>query len=351
MGKTLIGLEITEESVRAVEVTVKRVPSLVAFGEVPLPPGAAKDSEILDADAVVLALRQLWSRAGFRSKRAVLGVGSRRVMIREHSSQTMRPDLFRRALPFQVQDLLPVPVDQAVLDFLPTSTDGDRTTGLLVAAVSETLEELVQTAAKAKVIVDRIDVVPFGLARTVRAVSPDPADVTAVIHIGDHTTSVVVVDQGVPRFVRIIPIDLATEAVRARLAKERQDAAQEALEPVGAGVGSVSGAAPAPATRSRIAAHPAYDSDPAVGDLVGRLRDTLAFYESRPGAHLVSAIHVSGAGAAVPGVMAGFVDSVSAPVTIVSASDILKGAADNGSMSDLSLNLVSTIGLVLGVTR
>lgn len=348
MAKTLIGLEITEESVRAAEVTAKRVPTLVASGEVPLPPGAAKDSEILDADAVALALRQLWSRAGFHSKRVVLGIGSRRVIIREHSSQTMRPDLFRRALPFQVQDLLPVPVEQAVLDFLPVTTSDDRTTGLLVAAVSETLEELVQTAARAKVIVDRIDVVPFGLARTVRAVNADTHGITAAIHIGDHTTSVVIVDQGLPRFVRIIPIDLATEAVRNRLAQERQDAAHEVLEPA---VAVAAGGAPVPVPRSRIAPYPAYDSDPAVADLVGRLRDTLAFYESRPGNHLVSAVQVSGAGAAIPGVMAGFVDAVSAPVTIVSASDILKGGADTATMSDLSLNLVSTIGLVLGGAR
>ncbi len=43
MGKTTIGVEITEESVRAAEVTVGRAPALVACGEVALPPGAAKD--------------------------------------------------------------------------------------------------------------------------------------------------------------------------------------------------------------------------------------------------------------------------------------------------------------------
>ncbi|MBN9170907.1 MAG: pilus assembly protein PilM, partial [Microbacterium sp.] len=61
MAKTVVGLEITEESVRAVEVTAGRAPALLAFGEVSLPPGAAKDSEILDASAVALAIRQLWT--------------------------------------------------------------------------------------------------------------------------------------------------------------------------------------------------------------------------------------------------------------------------------------------------
>ena len=349
MAKTVIGLEITEESVRAAEVTTKRVPTLVAAGEVPLPPGAAKDSEIVDQDAVTLALRQLWSRGGFRGKHAVLGIGSRRVMIREHTSQTMRPDLFRRALPFQVQDLLPVPVEQAVLDFLPTAAHGDQTTGLLVAAVSETLEDLVRAADRAKIVVDRIDVVPFALARTVRASRAE--GVTAAIHIGDHTTSVVIVEGGFPRFVRIVPIEVPTDAVRLRLAQERQDAELEAREPVAVGAPAEAGAAPAPSMRSRIAPLAAYDSDPAVADLVGRLRDTIAFYESRAGAHLVSQVAVSGAGAAVPGVMPGLAGVLSPPVSIVSASDVVATASDIGAVSDLSLNLVSTVGLVLGGGR
>ncbi len=119
MAKTTVGLEITEEGVRAAEVTAGRAPSLVAYGAVPLPPGAAKDSEVFDADAVVLALRQLWSRAGFKGQKVVLGIGSRRILVREYTTNAMRPDLLKQALPFQVQDLLPVPADQAVLDFFP----------------------------------------------------------------------------------------------------------------------------------------------------------------------------------------------------------------------------------------
>src|SRR3954452_10670311 len=145
MAKTVVGLEITEESVRAVEVTTGRTPTLVAAGEVPLPAGAAKDSEVLDRDAVAVALRQLWTRAGIKGQKVTLGIGSRRILVREYTTQAMRPDLLKQALPYQVQDLLPVPVNQAVLDFYPVSQEGDQVTGLLVAAVSDTVEELIAT--------------------------------------------------------------------------------------------------------------------------------------------------------------------------------------------------------------
>ncbi len=119
MAKTIVGLEVTEESVRAAEVSLGRKPQLIAYGEVPLPPEAARDSEVLDPGAVAVALRQLWTGARFKSKDVVLGVASRRILVREYTTQAMRPDLLREALPYQVQDLLPVPASQAVLDFYP----------------------------------------------------------------------------------------------------------------------------------------------------------------------------------------------------------------------------------------
>ncbi|MET0295792.1 MAG: pilus assembly protein PilM, partial [Microbacterium sp.] len=215
MARTIVGLEITEEGVRAAEVTTGRTPTLVASGSVALPPGTAKDSEVFDADALAIALRQLWSRAGIRGRRVVLGLGSRRILVREYTTPAMRPELLRQALPFQVHDLLPVPPDQAVLDFYATSQSGDQVSGLLVAAVSETVEGLISAVAKAKLSVDVVDLAPFGLARAVARVAA-PDETVAAFHLGDHTSYVVVLEGGIPRFVRIIPVDIVTSAVRAR---------------------------------------------------------------------------------------------------------------------------------------
>ena len=150
MGKSIVGLEVTEESVRAAEVTLGRTPQLLAYGEVPLAPEAAKDSEVLDPGAVAVALRQLWTGARFKSKDVVLGVASRRILVREYTTQAMRPDMLREALPYQVQDLLPVPASQAVLDFYPLSQQGDQVSGLLVAAVAETIEQIIGTLGRVK---------------------------------------------------------------------------------------------------------------------------------------------------------------------------------------------------------
>ncbi|GAA1948804.1 type IV pilus biogenesis protein PilM [Microbacterium deminutum] len=336
MAKTLVGLEITEESVRAVELTTGRSPSLIAAGEIPLPRAAAKDSEVIDSDAVALALRQLWASAGIKGRRVTLGVGSRRILVREYTTQALSPDLLREALPFQVQDLLPVPVAQAVLDFYPVAQEGDQVSGLLVAAVSETIEEMISTLGKAKLQVDAVDLVPFGLARVAKRVAA-PDETVAMIHLGDHTSHVVVATNGIPHFVRIIPVDIATTAVR------REDPAYATPElELEAMLESVP---PRPGgTRASLRSG---TSQPAVTDLAARLRSTLAFFSARPAAPVISTVWVSGAGYAAAGVAETLDRSLDVPAQPVRLDQLVR--LGKGALPDeLALNAVATAGVLLG---
>lgn len=340
MAKTLVGLEITEESVRAVEVTAGRRPVLVASGEIALPPGAARDSEVLDQDAVALALRQLWSRAGFRSRRVVLGIGSRRVLVREFTTQALRPDLLTESLPFQVQDLLPVPASQAVLDFLPIAEADGQVSGLLVAAVSDTVETLIATLAKARLRADAVDFAPFGLARAARTVAAD-GETVAMVHVGDHTSYVVIVRDGQPLFVRILPIDIPTAAVMAHDGMAEVDAALERIfETVTTGPGD---------QRVRLGAGSDAEPHPpvpvAAADLASRVRSTLAFFTSRAEEGSIDRVLLSGAGADARGVRDALDDAVDVEVVLVSGSDLLDSNLPSGDVE--VRDFVSTIGLVL----
>ena len=338
MAKTIVGLEVTEESVRAAELSLGRKPQLIAYGEVPLPPDAAKDSEVLDPGAVAVALRQLWTGAKFKSKDAVLGVASRRILVREYTTQAMRPDLLREALPYQVQDLLPVPASQAVLDFFPLAQNGDQVSGLLVAAVSDSIEQIISTLAKVKVRAQAVDLAAFGLARATAGLAA-PDETVATVGIGDHTTQVVISRGGVPLFVRLLPIDVATAAVR----RHSAEIAEPELELAAAGGNGLGAIAAAGRTRGAMrAAMP-----PGASDLAARVRSTLAFFGSRPGAAPLTRLFVTGAGAAVEGVMAALTAAIDTPMTIVSAGDVVSIVTPPPA-GDVSLNLVGTIGIALG---
>ncbi|MFB7885669.1 type IV pilus biogenesis protein PilM [Microbacterium sp. NPDC056057] len=340
MGKTIVGLEVTEESVRAAEISLGRKPQLVAYGEVPLPPEAARDSEVLDAGAVAVALRQLWTGAKFKSKAAVLGVASRRILVREYTTQAMRPDLLREALPYQVQDLLPVPASQAVLDFFPLSQEGDQVSGLLVAAVSENIEQIISTLAKVKVRAQAVDLAAFGLAR-VTAPLASPEETVATVNIGDHTTQVVISRGGVPLFVRLLPIDVATAATRRHNGALVEPELELAV--AGSGLGGGTGLTVPSRTRGSIRA----ETPPGVSDLAARLRSTLAFFGSRATSVPLSRVFVTGAGATVEGVMPSLAAAIDTPMALVSLGDVISMSAPPPA-GEVALNLVGTVGIALG---
>ena len=375
MAKTIVGLEITEESVRAVEVTAGNKPVLIASGEVALPWGAARDSEVLDQDAVALALRQLWSRGGFRSRRVVLGIGSRRVLVREFATQTVRPDLLAHSLPVEVQHLLPVPASQAVLDFLPIAEAEGKTSGLLVAAVSQTVSTLLATLRKARLRAEAVDFAPFGLARAAGTLA-NTGETLAMVHIGDHTSYVVIVRDGVPLFVRILPIDIPTTASIARADDHAVALGDDAMESIAtppvdtgtdadwasdstvvdvyaalaarvedvASLGRVRLGAGADGPGSPLAA----PVPVAAADLALRVRSTFAFHASRSeNAPAIDRVLLSGAGAASPGVFDAIDDAVDMEVVLVEAGDLVPTGAAVMPGGDVARDLVSTIGLVL----
>ena len=141
---------------------------------------------------------------------------------------------------------------------------------------------------------------------------------------------------GVPQFVRILPIDLPT-AMSARSRGQMVDAEELMLA-----------TAPA-ATRSRGALR-AGGPNPAINDLAGRVRSTLAFFAGRPGSSPVSLVLLAGAGVAVDGALPALTSAIDRPVRVITASDIVTTRATPPA-GDLGLNLVSTIGIALGEAR
>lgn len=217
MAKTrVIGLDIGTTAVRAAQLDFgsdgpagKGQPTLVRYGEVPLPIGAVRDGEVTDQDAVAHALRQLWLAQKFDSRDVVIGVGNQRVVVRELSLPAMPMPQLRASLPYQVQELLPMSTDEALLDFYPTDEfDGDQgrtVRGMLVAAVRDTVSANVLAVESAGLRPTMVDLNAFALLRGLAR--GDLAQRTvALVDIGARVTDVMIVAKGVPRFIRTLPV-------------------------------------------------------------------------------------------------------------------------------------------------
>lgn len=231
MASQVIGLDVGTNAVRAVELSLGRgLPVVRRMAQVALPRGAVVAGEVVDPPAVTAALKRLWKDGGFRKRSVIVGVANQRVVARMAELPALPDDELRSSLPYQVQDLIPIPVEEAQLDFQVI----ERTVGdageehlrvMLVAAHRDMLRSLLAALEGADLKADRIDVVPFALIRALYdpsawLASDEPLGREEVIvGVGAGVTNVVVHDAGIPRFVRSLPTAglAVTEAVAAHL--------------------------------------------------------------------------------------------------------------------------------------
>jgi type IV pilus assembly protein PilM len=207
--------------------------------------------------------------------------------------------------------------------------------------VSENIEQIISTLGKVKVRAQAVDLAAFGLARVTAPLS-SLEETVATVSIGDHTTQVVISRGGVPLFVRLLPLDVATGATR----RHSASVVEAELELVAAGAnGSGNGTGLAAAGRTRGAIRAA--TPPGVSDLAARLRSTIAFFGSRPTSVPLTRIFVTGAGAAVEGVMPALGAAIDTPMTVVSVGDVISMSTPPPA-GEVALNLVGTVGVALG---
>lgn len=316
MAHSIVGLDFGHGVIRAAEIAGadKARPTLARYAEIDIPISAIDRGEVVEKDTVAAALKQLWSRGGFSSKRVVLGVGNQRTLVREVTLPKVPANRIKESLPFQVQDVLPVSVAEALLDFYPVSEsqeDGrDVVNGLLVAAIKEAVLVNVQTVQKAGLDPIDVDLVPFAIARA--HLSGTERGTVALVHVGAVTTSVLVAVDGVPQFVRIIQ-NGSDDVNRALVSQLGMDVGQAEHTKRGFGLAQQGVTA-----EWRPAVELVYQ---VTGDLMGSIRNTLAFYSGNRHGAIIDRILLSGGGANLTGFAAALGDATRIPVVVPDATE------------------------------
>jgi type IV pilus assembly protein PilM len=303
-----VGIDIGSASLRAAEVSDSRgaTPTLLRFYEVPLQAGAVSRGEVLEPNTVSAALKRLWSEGGFKSKQVVLGIGNHRVIARDLTVPKMSIRRIRESLPFGVQELISIPVAEALLDFYPIAEvagegdSGPQISGLLVAAVKDAVLGNVKAVQLAGLNPVEVDLIPFALSRSIHR-SAATTDVLVQIDVGAGTTSVIVTAAGVPQFVRLIPAggDDVTQALSARLVIDL-DQAEVIKRRVGLAAGHAAGVIPADAGAAGIIKE-------SITELLTSLRNTVYYFGNTRPAMPPARIVLTGGGAR----LAGFADALS----------------------------------------
>ncbi len=348
MASTIVGIDIGSSAVRAVEVqsASKAAPVITRYHEVPLPDGSVRRGEVIEVSTVASALRRLWSGGGFKAKDVALGMGGQRVFARDLAVPRAPLAHIRESLPFLVQDLLPVPVSEAFLDFYPISEssgdEGPMVNGLLIAAIKDAVRSNVEAVTLAGLHPVHVDLIPFALTRALAPLRSG-GGLSVLLGVGANTTNVVVAENGVPQFVRIISGggDDITRALSTRLAVTLGEA-EDLKRRLG-----MESAALVPEQR------PALEVIYAVaGELLNGIRNTLNYFTATKKNTAIERIVVSGGGTHLIGFTSALSELTGLPVV---QAELLGGARLSRGLQSKSTpeqqDAMSTaFGLALGTS-
>ena len=214
-----VGIDLEQSSIAGVQVKgAGQGYSLTHVSVRALPEGLVFEGEVVDVDALAAELKAFWKESGFTGKRFSLGVANQKIVVRIMEFPIIDEKELRAAVEYQAHEAIPIPLDDAILDFrVLTTVTSEEGAGkqklLVVAAQRDMIGQYVEAAKKAGLTVDGIDLQAFALVRAVAPPvafvdvgAPQGADAAALVNIGSGITNLVVAVNGLPQFTRVINI-------------------------------------------------------------------------------------------------------------------------------------------------
>lgn len=337
-ARTTVGLDIGSGFVKAVSInhgSGQPVLEKVAIARVA--DDAIVEGEVMDPTLVADAVRDLLGRADLKTKEVVVAVGGRDVIVKKIQMDRMKEAEAREAIRWEADQHVPFDPESVELDFQILDPEGTspQMDVLLVAAKRELVESKSTLLGEIGLEATVVDVEAFALHNAFERNYPEAMrGVVALANVGNETTTVNLLEDGVPVLTR----DLAVGARRLR-----EDLQREKGMPADAADRVVQGRELDPALAPHVTAR---GEELALG-----IERAAAFLQSskRPAAAL-SRLYLTGGGSRIPGFSGVLADRLGIPVTQahpIERMDVGSGAFGDLNVDEVAPLLMLAVGLAL----
>jgi type IV pilus assembly protein PilM len=304
-AKKLVGLKIGASQIAAAHVVNNGAPELVEVAREPLEPGLVVSGEIRDPEALGDALKRFFDLHKLPKRAVRLGVSNNRIGVRTFEIEGVSdPQMLENAIRFRAEEVLPIPLDQAVLDYvvLEQHVRDDGTEWrriLLVVAYRDVVDRYLQACRRAGLQVVGIDHEAFALLRALEAPTERTEASGALVGISiGHDRTTIAVSTGMHcEFARVL--DWGGSSLNVAIAREldRSPGEVEAikrqlslLHPV-----TIEGLTDEQVAKAKDGVQRA------LGSFAREVVSSLQFYQAQPGAHGIGEIVVTGGTAHMDG--------------------------------------------------
>lgn len=206
---TVVALDIGSSAIAGAEVKDGRTLARAAVEEIP--EGLVVDGEVAEPVELANHIKRFWKDARFSGRAVRLGVANQRVVVRTIELPVIDdPEERRATVEAEAADHIPIPADQAIIDYQPVGWINDDDSGprqrlVVVAAHREMVETLISSVRRAGLRVDGIDLEAFALIRALVPRAEENHDTAQVLcHIGAGATNIVVAADHISQFTRLV---------------------------------------------------------------------------------------------------------------------------------------------------
>ena len=313
---SLVGIDIGSSSIKVVE--FERTPAgdlrLARFVREPILPEAIVDSEIIDRQAVVEAIQNLFEEHQIHTRQVATAVSGRAVIVKKIWMDRLEEDDAREAILWEAEQHIPYDINDVTLDFqILRSEPGEKQMEvLLVAAKKDMVHQHADILREAGLEPEIIDVDAFAVQNAVMASYELEADeVVALCDIGAEESNLNIVRQRTPLYTKDLALGTTTLIdVLKREMNWDQDEAEEALQ------------APAEEPKLPELMREVFE------ELAQAVERAAAFLKSSEEAEAVSRLLLSGGGAGVPGLAEFLANRLQMPVEMIDPLQRLEIDAD-----------------------
>ncbi len=209
-AKRIVGLKIGASQLAAARISNNGVAELQQLARDPLAHGVIVAGELRDPEALGDALKVFFARHKLPKKGVRLGIASNRIGVRILEIVGVAEEKqLANAVQFRAQEALPIPLDEAVLDYrvLDESVDAEGQTVkrvLLVVAYRELIDRYVSACRKAGINLAGIDLEAFAVLRALGAPADRANSALVAVAIGHDRSTFAVSDGRICEFTRVV---------------------------------------------------------------------------------------------------------------------------------------------------
>lgn len=299
----LVGLKVGASQLAAARISNNGVAELQQIAREPLASGVVVAGELRDPEALGDALKVFFAKNKLPKKGVRLGIASNRIGVRILDIVGVAEEKqLANAVQFRAQEALPIPLDEAVLDFrvLEESVDAEGQPVkrvLLVVAYRELIDRYVSACRKAGLVLEGIDLEAFALLRALGAPTDRSGSALVAVAIGHDRSTFAVSDGRTCEFTRVV--EWGGSALNIALARAFDSTPSE-VEQIKRELSLDGSTVPEDMTPEQVAV--ALDAvRRQIQSFARELVSSLQFYQNQPGSLGIGEIVITGGTAQLPG--------------------------------------------------